>query len=325
MVNVYMRMELMNHIMPMQFKDTIGHEVMSDLTIEIIDDMPITGVIRYSDNGESIMIFMRDEMMTQSQLYAAGGIDDFREDNSIKLKVGNGQILALLHDLAWNINTFLFNNDYLAQAEGLDPEQSGILLTMDAKGLKADFVSGKERPDLLCSISTGSQMMIRPYKDDVKAKSEIDMMPLGEKIAAAEAGDELLMEKLAVIYMNGDEETEADPVKAVYWFEKMAEKGIPFAWFNLGLLYAKGYGVERDFEKAASWMEKAAGAGDEEAKSIAARYRKMTENRLKAEEGDTQAQAELAAELMKLGGSLVGADSEKDFKESVKWARLAAG
>ena len=265
MINIYMKMEMMNHIMPMQFKDTIGHDLMSDLTIEIIDDMPLTGVIKYTDVGENIAVFQRDDRMSMNDLYAAGGIENFREDNSIKLEVGNGQIIALFHDLAWNINTALFNDGWLDRAAELDPEESGLLLTMDEKGLKPEIVTGRERPDLLCAVEGGSQLMLRPYKVDRMQKSKADMMPFADKLAAAESGDEMMMEKVAFIYMNGDEETAADPEKAAYWFRQMAERKIPFAQFNLALLYAKGIGVEKDIDQAIYWMEQARDNGDTDA------------------------------------------------------------
>ena len=269
MINIYMKMEMMNHIMPMQFKDGIGHELMSDLTIEIIDDMPITGVVKYTEQGEEIAIFQRDDKMSRNSLYAAGGIENFKEDNSIKLEVGNGQIIALFHDLAWNINTALFNAGWLERAEELDPEEAGLELTMDEKGLHPEIVTGRERPDLLCVIENGSQLMVRPYKVDRMQKSKADMLPFAEKLAAAENGDEMMMEKVAFIYMNGDEETAADKAKAAYWFEQMAERKIPFAQFNLALLYAKGIGVEKDLNKAIYWMEKASENGDTDAAKIA--------------------------------------------------------
>jgi uncharacterized protein len=46
--------------------------------------------------------------------------------------------------------------------------------------------------------------------------------------------------------------------KAREWFEKAADKGDAGAMFNLGRLYANGYGVAKDYDKAREWYEKAA-------------------------------------------------------------------
>lgn len=45
----------------------------------------------------------------------------------------------------------------------------------------------------------------------------------------------------------------------------LAEQGDPKAQYNMGVIYDRGYGVERDYDKALSWYEKAAAQGDAEA------------------------------------------------------------
>ena len=134
------------------------------------------------------------------------------------------------------------------------------------------------------------------------------------------------MEALAQIYLNGDEDQdiEPDPVKCVYWLTKLAEIGNTTAMFSLGLHYAKGYGVKRNFAKAIEWMEKATEAGDEDAPETRDRYRKLANAEKKAASGDAQAQDDLANGLMELGTSLSQAGVGNDFTESVKWAKLAA-
>jgi TPR repeat protein len=46
--------------------------------------------------------------------------------------------------------------------------------------------------------------------------------------------------------------------KAVIWVTKAAEKGIAEAQNNLGLMYEKGYGGEKDYNEAVKWYRKAA-------------------------------------------------------------------
>src|SRR5262249_7132050 len=44
--------------------------------------------------------------------------------------------------------------------------------------------------------------------------------------------------------------------------QPLAEQGVLEAQYNLGILYEKGEGVDKDLAKAASWYEKAADQGD---------------------------------------------------------------
>ena len=153
--------------------------------------------------------------------------------------------------------------------------------------------------------------------------SAIESMSLKDKEEAANAGDVDLMEQLAMDYLNGDG-VAIDPEKAYYWFVKCAEVGgSGQAMFNVGLLTAKGFGVERDFAKAAEWMQKAADEEDEDAKACVDEYRKLADATEKAIAGDAQAQADLASGLMKLSDSLIQAGEDKDFEESVMWAEKA--
>ena len=69
--------------------------------------------------------------------------------------------------------------------------------------------------------------------------------------------------------------------KALYWYEKAAEKGILFAQVRTGLLYsiyADSTGITPDYEKAESWFLKAINGGDLESMShLAEMYYSETE------------------------------------------------
>ena len=69
-----------------------------------------------------------------------------------------------------------------------------------------------------------------------------EMMSFEEMLEAAEDGDEDAMEQVAIAYLNGDDDNdiEADPEKAVYWFRKQAELDNPAGCFNLAIQYLKG-------------------------------------------------------------------------------------
>jgi len=74
----------------------------------------------------------------------------------------------------------------------------------------------------------------------------------------------------------------------------LAEQGIPWAQFNLGVTYFKGEGVPQDFTEAARWY------------------------RLAAEQGNAQAQFVMGQMYWK------GVGVPKDDAEAVRWYQLAA-
>jgi uncharacterized protein len=49
-------------------------------------------------------------------------------------------------------------------------------------------------------------------------------------------------------------------------FQKAVDAGEPVAMYNLGLMYRDGVGVAQDYDKAREWLQKAADAGDKDAK-----------------------------------------------------------
>lgn len=289
-------------------------------------------------------IFSEDEKNWYLKTLQRGEIFMHTEENGIELGMitinketgeGNGSCTDQL--LGNNIGAFfngIRNLSFYAQENGLvekfgdlDPEESGVLITCGEEGLSCEKVSGKDRPDLMCSTLFGGATMMRPYMDDFWERSEADFMSLEEKIEAAENGDEYIMEQLANLYLNGDEDegVEPDPEKAVYWFKKLAKCDNSDAQFNLGLHYAKGHGVERDFEKAKYWMEKAAENGDEDATSVAEQYSKAAAAEEKLRHGnDAQAQADLASVIMALAGSLEQAGPGEDYALAFELAQKSA-
>jgi TPR repeat protein len=80
----------------------------------------------------------------------------------------------------------------------------------------------------------------------------------------AEKGDPFAQYNLGVAYANG-EGVAQDNAEAVKWFRKAAEKDITEAQFNLGICHVNGWGVPKDDTEAAKWFRKAADKGDAEA------------------------------------------------------------
>lgn len=87
--------------------------------------------------------------------------------------------------------------------------------------------------------------------EEAKQKTYIE---LKEK---AEAGDHYAQYRLGWIYYEGYG-VPADPMNALFWFEKSADQGDPYAQYQLGEIYQFGDNVSIDLDKAFEWYEKAA-------------------------------------------------------------------
>ena len=90
-----------------------------------------------------------------------------------------------------------------------------------------------------------------------------------ETKAAAEQGDAVAQNNLAVMYALGDGVPEND-AEAVKWYRKAADQGHAKAQFNLGSMYENGDGVPENDAEAVKWYRRAAGQGDVDAQSILA-------------------------------------------------------
>lgn len=299
-----------------------------DLTMDFIE-LPYTFHFTSDEENWNLKAISRGELYTHDDSGITSG------ELSVNKATNEGQG-SVSPDLNNNFGAFFDAcrrlSNYI-QEHGLepvyadfDPEETGILLYVEDDQLKHKVVAGKDRPEMMCTTLFGGPVMCRPYMDDFWERSMLDEMDEEELIEAAEEGDEDAMESLAMMYLNGDEdkEVEANAEKAVYWFRKMAEAGNSNGMFNLGLHYAKGYGLERDFKQAAYWMEKAAEAGDDDAPALVEQYNSAVAALEKLDTGDAQAQADLAKVLMGLAGSLEQAGPGKDFAEAFDLAQKSA-
>ena len=298
-----------------------------DLTVDLIE-------------APFLFVYTSDTDSWTMRVMGRGEIYDHKEGSGVekaKLTVdkasgqGSGQTteaalrdnMGAFFEACRRLSRYIRDEKWQKLYEGLDPEQAGLMLEVKGGKLTARTVAGKERPELVCTTLFGGVVKCRPYMEDFWDRSMTDAMSVEEKIEAAEGGDKFAMAQLATAYLNGDDEVEQDPEKAAYWYRKEAELEDSEGAFNLGLLYAKGFGVERDFEQAAEWMEKAVAWGDPDGAGPAKQYRAMAENLKKAEAGDAAAMYELAGGYMTLGGSLDQAGAGADYAESLKWAQKA--
>ena len=299
-----------------------------DFTIDLTD-MPYQLFCLYEEDQDVLKVKLRMELMgyEEPELPKATLVKPHDADQvNVTMDEENDALLNALtafYLVGNRIRAYVAAHNLLDEIRDAVPDREGLLLELKEGQLAHRVVKGSDRPDLLCSTFFGGMRMMRPYAEDVMNDFAMEDSSLEDLTEAAEDGDTKAIDKLGLMYLNGDE-VDADPEKAVYWFRKGAEMGITSHLFNLGLFYAKGFGVERDFRKAAEWMKKASEAGDEDAESLADEYQELAAAAEKAEAGDAQAQADLAAGIMKLGNSLDQADSENDYAESLKWAKKAA-
>ena len=300
-----------------------------DLTVDLIE-WPYLLIYTSDAETSTLKVLKRGDLYlhTETGGVEAGEITIDKKTNGGPAKSKDGDKLLNLIPGFWhacsNLSRFIQVHHLESLYQDMDPEEAGIRLSQINGEIVWKAVSGKERPDLMCSGLFGGTFMCRPYMEDCEERSDRENMSLTEKTDAAETGDIECMEELAMLYLNGDDNTSANPRKSFYWFHKMAEAGNSNGMFNTGLFYAKGFGITRDFAKASAWMEKALEAGDSDAEEPAELYKRMNRYLTAAEAGDAEAQAKAADTYMQMAGTLEQAGTDADYKESVKWAEKAA-
>lgn len=82
----------------------------------------------------------------------------------------------------------------------------------------------------------------------------------------AEQGNATAQDKLGVMYAKG-QGVQQDYATAVAWFRKAAAQGSAIAQENLGVMYSNGWGVPQDDASAAFWFRKAAEQGNARAQN----------------------------------------------------------
>jgi TPR repeat protein len=118
----------------------------------------------------------------------------------------------------------------------------------------------KPRNPLAQPVSPPPQPDSPPSNHDRPASVLPKDATTGQLQSAAEAGDANAMNRLGVVYGNG-EGVPVDFAKAVEWYKKAADAGNPDAKANLGIMYEEGHGVSTDTTKAMVLYRSAASAG----------------------------------------------------------------
>jgi TPR repeat protein len=80
-------------------------------------------------------------------------------------------------------------------------------------------------------------------------------------VGAAEAGNPAAMNFLGVLYASGSQ-LPRDYSMAIYWFQKAIDRGSSDAMDNLARMYLVGMGVPRDYVNALRWFERSAAHGN---------------------------------------------------------------
>lgn len=93
---------------------------------------------------------------------------------------------------------------------------------------------------------------------ELPMNEKVDIAPLQEK---AEAGDPAAMNDLGVAYARGSS-IKRNYKQAYAWYKKSAEAGHPPAMGNLGSAYCFGLGTIRNYDKAVHWYTRGAEEGD---------------------------------------------------------------
>lgn len=188
----------------------------------------------------------------------------------------------------------------------LNLETEGVLVKLIGGHLRFERVAGRKRPAMLCRTLFGGEQMVRPYHDEAYSLWGNSFVTIESLLADANNGNEDAMERVAMAYLNGDEELQVtkDAQQAAEWFTKLARQDHPSAQFELAMLYLQGAGVERNAVQALHWMECAKANGDENAFTYAESCGRIVSLQGSADEGNLQAVAELAKEYMHIGLAL---------------------
>lgn len=163
-----------------------------------------------------------------------------------------------------------------------------IALRLENGALTMQFLSGDARPPLLGVTLNGEYVAAKANWALVDVQGEaVEVLT-----AHAETGDLASIQALVALYTYGSAAVVKDAATLFHWQSMLAERGDKQAIEALALQYAHGYGVARDYTKAAEWMTKTGEAETAQA------FLQNAEEVARAEADDAHAQAQLASTLL---------------------------
>lgn len=284
-----------------------------------ITDQPFYCSVCSDDSSIEVELYLRSEVGVFEDCPDLG-IKIFTNNEKAVVTTNTGRIggngadtITTFFKFAAALNEYIAERGLTAEFSNIDLKTEGVSVLLKNDELLFERVSGVNRPAMACIIPYCGIQMVRPYADEICRGMMLKEISFKSKVLLAERGDTEMMEYLAMAHLRGSDGVKVDPEESAYWFSKLAELGNTSGQFNLGLYYAKGYGVPRDFAKAAYWMQKAADGGDADAPFLVEKYTKAVEALKKINSSDAQAQADLATILMSLASSLEQAGSGDDY------------
>ena len=301
-----------------------AYEITQDVT-----DTPLMHVFTCTEDKVHIARYIRDERKSTDNPMeeAEYAFDDGRFTATLE-EIKNDNLMAYafgIHAIRCNLE----ERGILQELKEYENKKTGVIIAVDDDGnMDANIVRGRSRPDLPCMMFGGlfaesldEAEMMRPYVDELLDDTLYDTSDSESMIEEAENGDIFAMEKLADIYLNGNDDMEPDSEKCIYWTKKAAENGSSAAMYNMGIYYIKGEIVERNFAEAKKWLTMADENGDFDAEGALDLFADAEKTQVKAEAGDPQAQADYVRVLTQVAVSL-GFEAAHD--EAYEYAQKSA-
>lgn len=142
-----------------------------------------------------------------------------------------------------------------------------------ADGLAATFAHGRGDDDVLTHVAReAADYLDRNYHAAIDALTQQRTQAVAHRREQAEQGDVSSQVMLGMMYALG-QDVPRDYGQAVTWWRKAAEQHDASAQFHLAEAYAAGHGVPADEGQAAMWYRKAAEQNDPQAqRALAALY-----------------------------------------------------
>lgn len=146
---------------------------------------------------------------------------------------------------------------------------------------------------------------------------------------AEKENDSMAMALVGIAYLQG-REVEANPVKAVSWFQKSAGLGNAFGQYNLAECLCSGIGISKNFELGAMWALKSAKQGYDRAQYLIGRLYLYGDGVKQNEEEAFRWLMRASEQNMSEAQFMVslcyynGKGTIQNYVESFKWCKKAA-
>ena len=208
-----------------------------------------------------------------------------------------------------------------AEANG---EHEGFVVKFADDELQVRRVAGKRRPSLLCTTLFDGDIPVRPYSDEIRSAWQQTKKDFATLLQEAEDGDEEAMERIALLYLNGSEECDVAQCyeQAAFWFGKLVEADDAAGQFQLGKMYLRGLGVDKNPQQALRLLSRAVENDCVEAVVFAEAAERILDLEPSAEAGNDTAAADLAKVYLELAQAME--DGEDFFALSFRLAEKAA-